>query len=141
VAVEWWENMHSPSPQELIAQGHPVLNVGWWPLYYVTGGPLAGLRSTEQDFYEQWSPEHFEGPYTARWLGGPPQFYELDPNEPGQLGATLAVWNDDPNAMTEQQIAAGIAPRLAILAQKTWGTTPRHADYAGFARDAEAMTR
>src|SRR5439155_1488962 len=64
VAVEWWENLHSPSPQALIAQGHPVLNVGWWPLYYVTGGPLAGFRSTEQDFYERWSPEHFEGPYT-----------------------------------------------------------------------------
>jgi hexosaminidase len=139
VAVEWWENRSSPAPQELIAEGHPVLNAGWWPLYYVTGGPLAGFRSTEQDFYEQWTPNHFEGPYTARWFGGPPQYSEVAPGEPGQLGAALSVWNDDPNAMTEQQIAAGIAPRLAILAQKTWGSAPRHADYAGFTRDVEAI--
>ena len=139
-AVEWWENSHSPTPAELVAAGHPVLNVGWWPLYYVTGGPLAGARASERDMYEQWEARHFEGPYTARWGGGPPQYEELPASEPGQLGAQLAVWNDDPTAMSESAIAAGIAPRLAILAQKTWATPPRHADYAGFTRDVEALT-
>src|SRR6185503_14710278 len=38
--VEWWENRLSPAPSELVARGYRVLNVGWWPLYYVTGGAL-----------------------------------------------------------------------------------------------------
>jgi hexosaminidase len=72
--VEWWENRVSPPPQELAAAGYGVLNVGWWPLYYVNGGPFTSLRSTEADFYEEWDPWHFEGPYTARWGGGPPDY-------------------------------------------------------------------
>ena len=36
--------------------GHQVINVGWWPLYYVTGGPLTGLRAPEDQMYEDWMP-------------------------------------------------------------------------------------
>jgi hexosaminidase len=48
----------------------------------------------------------------------------LKPGEPRLTGAELHVWNDDPNAATEQEIAAGIAPRLRLIAQKTWGAPP-----------------
>ena len=30
------------------------------------------------------------------------------------------MWNDDPDGETDAQTARGIAPRLRVLAQKTW---------------------
>ena len=142
IAVEWWEGRSSPLPEELIAEGRHVLNVGWWPLYYVTGGTFKILRSSEAAFYEEWNPWHFEGPYTARWLGGPPQYTELRPDEPLQLGATLAVWNDDPASpdAKEPAVAEGIAPRLRIVAQKTWGSPQFTGSYAQFAPAAAKAT-
>jgi hexosaminidase len=130
-AVEWWENRSSPEPAELVAQGHRVLNAGWWPTYFVTGGPLMSLRAPVDEMYEDWAPHRFEGPYNQRWFGGRPDPLLLDPAEPRQLGATVNVWNDVPNEMTEQQIADGIAPRLRVLAQKTWGS-PAPESYAEF---------
>jgi hexosaminidase len=134
--VEWWENRVSPTPAQLAAAGHDVLNVGWWPLYYVNGGPLSGLRSSEAEFYEEWEPSRFEGPYTARWVGGPPTPQELPGDDPHLLGTTLAVWNDDPAAPggAPAALAAGIAPRLRIVAQKAWGSPPLTASYAAFTR-------
>jgi hexosaminidase len=142
IAVEWWENRSSPTPQQLVGDGRDILNVGWWPLYYVTGGTFKSLRSKEADFYEQWQPWHYEGPYTSRWVGGPPQYEELPPAEPHQLGATLAVWNDDPSSAdaTEKAVAEGIAPRLRILAQKTWGSPPFADGYAAFGPAAAKAT-
>jgi hexosaminidase len=142
IAVEWWENRSSPTPDELVAQGHRVLNVGWWPLYYVTGGPLKGLRSNESAFYEDWQANHFEGPYTMRWFGGPPQFSELAPGDPRQLGTALAVWNDDPASpdAREQAIAQGTAPRLRIVAQKAWASPQFTDSYATFAAAAPKAT-
>jgi len=139
--VEWWENRVSPTPEQLSAGGYDVLNVGWWPLYYVNGGPVGSLRSTEQDFYEQWDPWRFEGPYTTRWGGDavvqPPDDL-LKPGDPHLLGATLAVWNDDPaNAGGDPATLPGaITPRLRILAQKAWGSPEPAKTYADFEAQA-----
>ncbi len=130
VAVEWWEELHSPSPAELLAAGHEVLNVGWWPLYYVTGGPLKSHRASERFMYEDWRLQHFTGPYTSLT----PLDLGTDATGPGVLGAALAVWNDDPSSPDARPdaLVAGIAPRLAILAQQTWGSDKLVPDYAGF---------
>lgn len=120
--VEWWENRVSPRPQQLVKDGYDVLNVGWWPLYYVNGGTFGSLRASESDLRDRWDPWHFEGPYTPRWTGGPPVYDELARDEPRQTGAMLAVWNDDPQnpGGAPGTLERGIAPRLAILAAKTW---------------------
>jgi hexosaminidase len=136
--VEWWENRSSPTPARLVSAGHRVLNVGWWPLYYVTGGPAAGLRAPLRSFYSEWRPWRFEGPYTDRWAGGPGAPLALARDEPRQLGAALAVWNDDPASpgSRPRAVVAGIAPRLTILAQRTWGSATPRGGYAAFARRA-----
>jgi hexosaminidase len=141
--VEWWENKNSADPAELIAAGHPVLNMGWWPLYYVTGGPFSGFRASEADMYEDWDAWHFEGPYTPRYFTGAPgpYSYDLAPGDPGQLGAALAVWNDDPSAPAAQPeaIASGTAPRLRIVAQKSWASpllTPSYAEFQALTAQA-----
>jgi len=50
------------------------------------------------------------------------------------LGSELHVWNDDPTGETVAQTARGIAPRLRVLAQKTWDSPPPARTYAGFER-------
>jgi hypothetical protein len=42
------------------------------------------------------------------------------------------VWNDDPKGETQDEIARGIAPRLAVIAQKTWNSplvVPAYGDF------------
>lgn len=135
-AVEWWENRSSPDPNALLADGRLVQNAGWWPLYYVTGGPVESFRASEEEMYEEWNPPHFEGPWTSRWFTGEPvpPPYHVPPDARNQLGAQLNVWNDDPGNMSADEIAAGIAPRLRILAQKTWGSPQLTDDYDEFKR-------
>jgi hexosaminidase len=134
--IEWWENRASAPPGELMERGHLVQNAGWWPLYYVTGGPLESLRATEQEMYEDWNPFVFEGPWSPRWAGADPGAarFEVERDAPLQLGAQLNVWNDDPGNMSQDEIAAGIARRLKILAQKTWGSRELTPDYDEFKR-------
>jgi hexosaminidase len=133
-AVEWWENRNSPAPDALMSAGHLVQNAGWWPLYYVTGGPLMGLRATEQEMYEDWDPYVFEGPWSTRWVSGDPggARFEVAKDAERALGAQLNVWNDVPGNMSQEEIAAGIAPRLRILAQKTWGSPQLTESYEEF---------
>lgn len=135
-AVEWWENRASEPPQQLMAEGRQVQNAGWWPLYYVTGGPLMGLRASEREMYEDWSANVFEGPWSTRWFTGDPggARYEVPKDAKNQLGAQLNVWNDDPGNMSQDEIADGIRPRLRILAQKTWGSPQLTDSYEEFER-------
>lgn len=142
--VEWWEDMFSPSPVELVDQGYQVLNVGWWPLYYVTGDFGPYLRAPEDQMYEKWDAWHFEGQWTSRWFTGEPsrtRSWELKPGDPRQPGATLAVWHGNPNDPEAQPdaLAAGIAWRLRIVAQKTWGSpllTPSYAEFQALTEKA-----
>ena len=96
------------------------------------------LRTSERDMYESWTPSHFEGPYTQRWITGVPLItsYDVPAAAVANRGATLAVWNDDPTAAGAQPaaVAAGITPRLRILAQKTWGSPPLTMSYTTFAK-------
>jgi hexosaminidase len=135
-SIEWWDDApnHSPPPADLIAAGHDVLNTGWWPLYYVTAGPTSALRAPVEDMYERWRAWEFDGEFSPRWAGLGSEF-PLDPMEPRQRGASLAVWNDDPSspAASETAVAEGIRPRLRVLAQRTWGGPDLWDSYAQFA--------
>ena len=121
--VEWWNEMDTPTPGELSAAGHDVLNAGWWPTYYVNGpfSPMADLGQA----YDVWQPFRFDGLLSPRWNGGGASSAELDPADPHLTGAEVHVWEDDPSLATENQIAADVAPRLRLIAQKTWGAPPQ----------------
>ncbi len=136
VVVDWWINT-SPfgdpvtvAPSELIAEGHEVLNAGWFPTYYATDlGPVAG-KSNMQQAYEDWRVDQFEGPELTSGMMQPPQTVPAD--SPLLLGSMLSVWGPLPESIT--QTAAGIAPRLAVIAQKTWDAPELTPSYAGFER-------
>jgi hexosaminidase len=137
VIVEWWSNHAGPPPQELIAGGHQVLNAGWFPTYYVNG-PLGSARPDMRSAYESWEVNQFYGPLVANeTLATPP--HTLAEDEPANRGSLLHVWNDDPEAATEEEIEEGIAPRLRVLAQKTWRSPPPTASYEEFQRLEQAV--
>jgi hexosaminidase len=146
IVVEWWNNPagpgSGPGPGDWIAQGHPVLNAGWFPTYYVSGGPTKSVppRPDMAWAYEDWDVNRFLGVYYTSRDAHEPEFV-LPPGERRNRGSELHVWNDDPNGETEDEIARGIAPRLAVIAQKTWNSplaVPAYADFQRLSRAAGA---
>ena len=141
--VEWWNNPagpgSGPGPQDWIALGHPVLNAGWFPTYYVSGGPTKSVppRPDMAWAYEDWDVNRFLGLYYTSRDAHEPEFV-LPAGERLNRGSELHVWNDDPKGETEDEIARGIAPRLAVIAQKTWNSPPVVPAYDDFERLSRA---
>ncbi|MFE2728287.1 family 20 glycosylhydrolase [Kitasatospora sp. NPDC059327] len=121
ILVEYWYD-YGLTPQQLAAAGHRVANESWTPTYYVLGGAKPDTRW----MYETWTPDLFQG---GRTLSDPTK-------NPGSL---IHVWCDNPNAETEEQIAAGIMYPLRGLAQQTWGSPKLTATYASFVPIATAV--
>jgi hexosaminidase len=131
VVVEWWADHAGPTPRQLLRQGHRVLNAGWFPTYYVAGGPLSRVHPSMRVAYEDWEVDLFGG----LAINSPTPANPLQ-RVPARrvLGSELHVWNDVPPTRTPAEIARGIAPRLRVLAQKSWDTRPPARDYSGFVR-------
>lgn len=139
VVVDWWRDSEGADPADLLAQGRRIMNAGWYPTYYVNG-PTGNVppRPDVGEAYESWQPNVFRGPfYVNGAIGASPQV--ISPEEPRNLGSKLHVWNDDPAAATEGEIAAGIYPRLRLISQKTWGSPPLTPRYAEFERIMHAV--
>jgi hexosaminidase len=131
VVVEWWADHTGPSPRALLARGHRVLNAGWFPTYYLAGGPLSAVQPSVRAAYETWEVNLFGG--LAVNSPTPPNPLQPVPARSRRvLGSELHVWNDVPFTQTRAEIARGIAPRLRVLGQKTWDTPPPARSYAGF---------
>jgi hexosaminidase len=128
VVVDWWTNFsllsewHPLTPQQIVEAGHHIMNSGWWPTYYDTGGFFRPANPGMKSAYEHWSVEQFEGPIylnPERPLL-PPQ--TLPPGSLLNLGTKLSLWNDHPNFRHETAIAREIAIPLHVIAEKGWGS-------------------
>jgi hexosaminidase len=117
-----------------------VHNASWWPTYYVVGAPAylpfpvdLPPEPNIAEAYEDWSVEQFAGPLYAP-IPGEPRFppETVAADEPANLGATFHVWGDMPDAETEDEVAANIAPRLRVIAQKAWESPQLTTSYAEF---------
>ncbi|MCX5209416.1 discoidin domain-containing protein [Kitasatospora sp. NBC_00240] len=114
ITVDYWYT-YGLTPQQLVTAGHRVQNGSWTPTYYVLGG----AKPDTAYMYEQWNPGIFQGGATL-----------TDPSK--NLGSTLHVWCDNPNAETENQIAGGIMDPLRDLAQQTWGSPKPVSTFSAF---------
>jgi hexosaminidase len=133
VVVEWWGDHAGPRPRELLARGHRVLNAGWYPTYYVAGGPLSKVHASMRAAYESWQVNLFGG----LAINSPVPSSPLQPVPAGSrlvLGSELHLWNDVPFSQSVAEISRGIAPRLRVVAQKTWDSPPPARSYDGFLR-------
>jgi hexosaminidase len=132
VVVEWWADHAGPTPRQLLGQGHRVLNAGWWPTYYVAGGPFGKAHPSPRVAYERWQVNLFGG--LALNSPTPGSLQTVRGRSRLVLGSELHVWNDVPFRQSTAEIARGIAPHLRVLAQKTWDTPPPSPTYHGFQR-------
>jgi hexosaminidase len=139
IVAEWWidvsplSDVHPPTPQELLDQGHEILNAGWFPTYVVNGvgGSPVPIRPNLTTAYEVWDPHQFYGILVADAnLRQPPALVARD--EPRNRGSVLHLWNDNPTLTTETADAVTIAPALRALAQATWESPKLVASYASF---------
>ncbi|MGH3517603.1 MAG: family 20 glycosylhydrolase [Haloechinothrix sp.] len=138
VIVEWWTDFSPlsdlvslPTPEGLLADGHRINNSSWYPTYYsATPGGLPPKPDLE-GMYETWAVHRFRGVLCVNGDIGTP-YHDISPREPDNLGSKLHVWNDDPDAETEAEIAVGIFDRLRVMAQKTWESPPVAATWADF---------
>lgn len=137
VVVDWWADHAGPGPRELLRSGHRVLNAGWFPTYYVVG-PAGAVRPSMEAAYRGWQVNRFAG--LSIGVPVPASAPEVvPPGERRVLGSELHVWNDDPDGETQARIARGIAPRLRLLAQKTWRSPQPSGGYARFLRIARLV--
>ncbi|MBN1530722.1 MAG: family 20 glycosylhydrolase [Thermoleophilaceae bacterium] len=136
VVVDWWAAHAGPGPRTLVRQGHRILNGGWWPTYYVVS-PLGAVRPSMRTAYESWAVNRFHG--VSLGLEPADAAVVLPRGSRLNLGSELHVWNDDPDGESDARTARGIAPRLRVLAQKTWDSPPVARRYAGFQRIARAI--
>ncbi len=134
VVAEWWtpasplSDLTPPRPGKLLAGGHRVLNAGWFPTYF-TGdvGPIEG-KPDMRAAYEFWSVNRFSGPTVAGEEIFPPSF--VSPSNPRLLGSKINAWEN--TDLSDSELAEGLLPRLAVLAQKTWGPPPLTRSYSAF---------
>ncbi len=147
IIVEWWTNYSPlgdqtlvPKPQDLLDAGHKIINSGWFPTYYVIGGafglgaPVPAIAQMK-DAYESWEVYEFYGPLFSPDAGGNTAYFPpdvVDPEEPNLLGSKLNIWSDGADAETEDEVAENIAPRLRVIAQKTWSSQRLTESYADF---------
>ena len=99
----------------------------------MAGGPLSEVHPSPKVAYETWQVNLFGG----LAINSPIPANPLQPVPASTrrvLGSELHGWNDVPFAETPAEISRGIAPRLRVLAQKTWDTRPPAGGYAGFLR-------
>lgn len=146
IVVEWWTDFQPlgdivllPGPQELLDRGHRILNASNWPTYLTFGG--AGGIQPPPDIataYETWDVHQFSGALFAGPVHTP--YATVAADEPRNLGAKQHVWLDGGDAFaTEDEVAAGIAPRLRVIAQKTWNSPLLAPSYAGFEPIADSV--
>ena len=136
IEAGWWVQFsplsepNPPTPAQLLATGHAILNDGWFPTYYTEDlGPIEGKPSM-QKAYEHWDVNRFCGPTDNGQFLSP--CYVVSPGERRNLGSTINAWDD--HELTLAQLRAGLAAPLMVLAQKTWHSPELTRSYAGFRR-------
>ncbi|MFE5284689.1 family 20 glycosylhydrolase [Nocardia sp. NPDC056611] len=115
IIIDYWSAGTAPwirtsrGPAELAANGNRLVNAGFTPTYFVTGGPASGLN-TPPALLKLWNPGIFVDLST------------LPAASRSQLiGSGVFVWCDDPTAMTPDEISGPLSERLVIMADKLRG--------------------
>ncbi|MGW1375311.1 beta-N-acetylhexosaminidase [Streptomyces sp. NPDC002446] len=113
--VDYWtgKEFGQRDPAKFLNEGRNVLNFNDEYLYYVLGEPHQFFYPTGQRIYESWTPRVLRKTQ--------PVDVPASMTGPDRIpGARFAIWCDQAQAQTAQQVAAGIRLPLAALAQKTW---------------------
>ncbi|WP_217184879.1 family 20 glycosylhydrolase [Streptomyces sp. AC495_CC817] len=129
VTLTWWTNWHAQMRplSAAVDAGHDLVNVNDGLFYYVLG-EKAGYRypTVERIWEADWHPGLFPSlpDGTVQELRAPyPE---------ALVGAAFAVWSDDPDAQTVDEVFAGVRSPLRAMAERAWngGSRLSAADFA-----------
>ena len=137
VTVDWWTDFSLSEsdpwePKQIVVAGNHIMNNGYWPTYYDTGGFFHPPNPDMGTAYERWNVEQFIG--DRYFLPTAPSDPHTLPSDKKQLnlGAALNVWNDQPNFVNEDDVSKAIFEPLRVMAQKTWGSPALYSDFHSF---------
>ncbi|MFI6344495.1 glycoside hydrolase family 20 protein [Streptomyces sp. NPDC050560] len=121
--VAYWTGKEAGrrDPQEFLAEGRKLTNYNDEYLYYVLGQPNDFTYPTGERIYADWTPRVIRGtePVPAKY-------------DDQILGGSFAVWGDQPQAQTADQVAAGIKLPLCATSQKLWDAGKPPLSWAAF---------
>ena len=120
VELTWWTNWHAGMRPlaDALGAGHAIVNVSDAMFYYVLGENAGYRYPTAARMWDaDWHPGLF--PSLPASLGGARQ--EIRQPYPEQLrGCSFAIWSDDPDAQTPEEVAAGVRAPLRAMAERGW---------------------
>ncbi len=122
IQIEYWSrwDKNMASTDTFIDKGHTLINVSE-SLYYVLKRGFDFKPMEDFEFiYEYWDAGTFEGE----------QYYDI-PNE-NVLGACYAIWSDEPDFQTEDEVYEAVYYPLTAMAEKVWAGDREDSDIEAF---------
>lgn len=128
VTLAWWTNWHAQMRplSDALDAGHGLLNFNDGLFYYVLGEKAGYTYPTSERIWEAgWHP----GLFSSLPGGGVQEL--AAPYPPALLGAAFAVWSDDPDAQTVDEVLAGVRRPLRAMAERAWnaGSSLTHDEF------------
>lgn len=130
IVIEYWTSQQGPVlAREFLDQGFRLINANRDYLYDVPGLTTAWNNIDARKLYDGWDMTRWHG-----WIGE----NTTAPRAEGVLGGQLHIWNDQPNAATEEQQTGRVEMPLRAHIQKLWDSPPPAGGWDAFAAMAFA---
>ena len=104
IVMQWNAVYHHP--KALLAEGRPIINASFKPMYVVNNRKWSGRH-----IYEQWTPNRWES-----WAVDEDEFNGIElPENDAVMGATMCIWEQRQTNMTNR-----LTGRLPAMGTRLW---------------------
>lgn len=132
IEAEYWASWNGEAgPKTFLDRGFALINVNRQYLYWVLEKPKPGRPpiATGDKIYNEWDVTRFSHDQYVR------------PAPASVRGAQFAIWADQPDFMTETQVADGIRQPVRAFAERIWNHDKLSAAYTDFRTLADKLGR
>ena len=133
IVLEYWSSQHGGVlAQEFLDEGYRLVNANRDVLYDVPAATPTWNNLDPRKVYDGWDMTQWHD-----WIGP----NTTAAHHPGILGGQIHLWNDSPNAATEEQEAGRLAMPLRAMSEHLWGSERRAATWDELAARAFTVGR